>query len=641
MKVTHSYPQILRVWYRSKRVLEQGMTSSFEIGAQVIRDVVANLGSGAGVYRMLDEHANVLYVGKARNLKNRVSNYISTSGLNRRIMTMVGHTRSMEIVETATEAEALLLEANLIKKLKPRYNILLRDDKSFPYILLREDHEFPQIQKHRGAQKTKGTYFGPFANAGAVNQTITTLQRAFLLRPCTDHVFANRTRPCLQYQIKRCSAPCVDYISKDAYGELMDQAKRFLSGKSRDIQETLKEQMLAASEAMDYEKAAELRNRISALTQVQQNQGFYAAGVSDADVFAMVREESATAIYVMFFRSGQYFGAQHFSPRVSSDYANESALAAFIAQFYTTRTPPKEIIYSEPIEAEEVLSEALSLKAEHKVSLFLPQRGDKKKLTDQALAAAKNALETKLRESMNEKTHLDNVQKPFGMDAPPEQIEVYDNSHIAGSYAVGAMVMAGPEGLNKNGYRRYNIKSETLEPGDDYAMMREVFTRRFSRLQKEDPDRTQGMWPDLVLIDGGQGQLTAVCEIFAELGVTDVTTVAISKGPDRNAGREQFHMPGREPFQLPVNDATLHYLQRLRDEVHRFAITSHRVKRSKALSKSELDDIPGIGATRKRALLHHFGSAKEVQRASLAELEKVEGISKTIAKQIYEYFLDS
>lgn len=613
----------------------------FETGATVIKDTLATLGGSAGVYRMIDTNGEVLYVGKAKNLKNRVSNYTSTSGLNNRIMTMVSHTRAMEIVETATEAEALLLEANLIKSLKPRYNILLRDDKSFPYIYLGAEHDYPQIRKHRGTQSGKGTYFGPFANAGAVNQTLAMLQRAFLLRPCTDAVFKNRSRPCLQYQIKRCSAPCVDYISKDDYAGLMTQAKDFLAGKSRVIQESLTEQMLEASEKMEFEKAAELRNRIAALTQVQQNQGFYAAGLGDADIFAFVRESNESAancVRVMNFRGGQYFGAQNYFPRASADDKTAAIFTAFVAQYYTTRIPPKELIISETFESEQVLMDALTLKANYKVSAFQPQRGDKKKIINEAAETARIALQEKLRASMSEKAHLENVQKLFGLDAPPERIEAYDNSHISGQHAIGAMVMTGPEGFIKEGYRRFNIRSVELEPGDDYGMMREVFTRRFSRLQKEDPNRSKGLWPDLVLIDGGLGQLNAVRGIFADLEINDVPYVAIAKGPDRHAGREQFFMPSREPFQLPINDATLHYLQRVRDEVHRYAISSHRIKRSKAITKNPLDDIPGIGAMRKRSLLHHFGSAKAITTASLAELEKVEGINIALAKQIYDFF---
>lgn len=654
---------------------------NFETGVEAIKATLATLGSGAGVYRMLDAHGDVLYVGKAKNLKNRVSNYASASGLTNRIMAMVSHTRSMEIQPTATEAEALLLEANLIKSLKPKYNILLRDDKSFPYIHLSDDHDYPQIRKHRGSQSAKGSYFGPFANTGAVNQTIDTLQRAFLLRPCNDSVFKNRTRPCLQYQIKRCSAPCVGLISKADYAELIDQTKDFLRGKNRDVQDALTEKMLAASEKLEFEKAAELRNRIAALTQVQQNQGFYTAGLADADLFALYRVDchpastehchpredgdlvpqdkdsrlrgndskgqvqgdtkgGASCIRVMCFRGGQYYGAQHFFPRASTEDTSGEILSAFIAQYYTTRMPPKELLISENFEYEKLLTDALILKAEQKITLFCPQKGDKKKLIDTAIKEASLALAEKQRASMSEQAHLKNVAELFGLDTPPERIEAYDNSHISGTHAIGAMIMAGAEGFIKNGYRKFNIKSESLEPGDDYGMMREVFTRRFSRLQKEDPDKSRGMWPSLVLIDGGAGQLSAVSEIFADLGITDTPYVAIAKGPDRNAGREQFFMPNRAPFQMPVGDATLHYLQRLRDEVHRYAIGTHRAKRSKAITKNPLDDIPGIGAARKKALLLHFGSASAIKTASLFELEKVEGLNKALAKKVYEFFTE-
>ncbi len=608
------------------------------MGVEVIKEALQTMPTKPGVYRMLNVAGDVLYVGKAKNLKNRVSNYASQRQLTTRILRMVAQTAKLEIVTTASEAEALLLEANMIKSLKPRYNILLRDDKSFPYIAVTMQHDFPRIRKHRGAQKKGEAYFGPFASAGAVNASIATLQKAFLLRPCSDSIFKNRTRPCLQYQIKRCSAPCVDYISKADYAELVREATDFLHGKSRGIQERLVKEMEDASAAMDYEKAAALRDRIRALTRVQQEQKLRVAGIGDADVMALIHGNEVSCVQVFFFRGGNHFGHQSYFPRHAKDAEPAEIMAAFIGQFYQRHTPPKEIILNTEPQEQAVLEEALSLRTPYKVQIHLPQRGDKKDVITQAETNAKVALERHITARASDAKLLEMLAETFGMDAAPQRIEVYDNSHIMGSHALGAMIAATPDGFDSSGYRRFNIKDFETEPGDDYAMMREVFTRRFSRLQKEDPDHTREHWPDLVLIDGGLGQLGIVRGVMEELGIADITLVAIAKGPDRNAGREQFFMPEREPFQLPPGDSSLHYLQRLRDEAHRYAIGSHRNKRSKSLQKSELDDIPNVGATRKRALLQHFGSKSGVEQATLAELQNVEGISKTVAKTIYDYF---
>lgn len=607
-------------------------------GTDCIKAALADMPTKPGVYRMLGNSDDVLYVGKAKNLRNRVTNYTSPNGLTTRILRMLEQTIKLEYTVTSTEAEALLLESNLIKKLKPRYNILLRDDKSFPYIFIQRDHSYPQIRKHRGAQKESGNYYGPFPSAGSVNETLAILQKAFLLRPCADTVFKNRSRPCLQYQIKRCSGPCVNLISEADYAALITQAKQFLSGKSREVQEQFAREMEACSDAMEYEKAALLRDRIRALTRVQQEQQLNTAGLEDADVIALYRGESFSCVQVLFFRSGHHFGNQAYFPRHTSDSDDAEVLSAFIGQFYQTHTPAKEILLNFVIEDTLVIEEALSLAAGYKVHIHVPQRGDKQDLIKQALTNAEAAYQKRLTERMSDQKQIDALADLFDMESSPTRIEIYDNSHIAGQYAIGAMVVAGPDGLQKNAYRIFNIKNEELTPGDDYGMMREVFTRRFSRLQKEDPDRERGQWPDLVLIDGGQGQLSAVTDIFTDLGINDLTYVAIAKGPDRNAGRENFFLPDRQPFMLPPDHPTLHFLQRLRDEAHRFAIGSHRVRRAKSMSQSEIDDIPGIGVTRKRALLHHFGSRKEIETASLSELENVPGISKKLAQIIYDYF---
>ena len=643
---------------------EQPSTKNVPLGADVIRSYLKQMPSAPGVYRMLDTEGGALYVGKAKNLRNRVANY-TTGGVSQRIARMVSLTASMEIVTTHTEAEALLLEANLIKKLAPRYNILLRDDKSFPFILISGDHDYPRITKHRGAQKAKGDYFGPFATVSAMNEALAVLQKAFLLRPCTDNVFAARTRPCLQYQIKRCSAPCVGYVSKDEYGRLIGQARAFLKGKSREMQDELLVQMQAASEAMDYELAAALRDRVKALTRVQQEQRLQCPSLGDADVIGLHRAGDRTCVQAFFFRAGQNFGNKAYYPSHTQEATTEEIISAFIGQLYQTHMPPKHILISHPVEQQALLEDALALRAGYKVRLQQPQRGDKLSVMQQVVKNAEQALERYLLQNAGQQELLEGVARLFALESPPERIEVYDNSHIMGRHALGAMIVAGREGFIKNAYRQFNYSersSATQAPaersarrsravggntatgeavptgGDDYAMMREMLTRRFARLQKEDPDHMKpGNWPDLLLIDGGAAHLKVVEEVFAELGL-DVPFVCIAKGVDRNAGREWFHMTGNQPFQLPPNDPVLHYLQRLRDEAHRFAIGSHRAKRSKAIRKSELDGVPGIGALRKKALLHHFGSAKAVSEASLAELESVDGINKKTAESLYGYF---
>jgi excinuclease ABC subunit C len=613
-------------------------------GVAVIREMVKSLPGSPGVYRMLNAAEDVLYVGKARNLRNRVSNYTQLTGLSNRIRRMVAETTRMEVVTTHTEVEALLLEINLIKTLMPRYNVLLRDDKSFPYIHLRSTHPVPQLTKHRGARGEGGEYFGPFASAGAVNRTITALHRAFLLRSCSDSIYQSRTRPCLQYQIKRCSAPCVDRIGREDYLALVDQARAVLTGHSREINASLVKAMTEAADQLDYETAAVIRNRIRALAHIQAHQDINVEGLVDADVIAAHQEGGHTSIQVFFFRAGQNWGNRAYFPSHDRQMAIDEVLAAFIGQFYDNKPPPPLLLLShDPAEAE-LLGEALSTSAGRKVTLLAPQRGDKKKLLDHAMANAREALGRRLAESSTQQRLLAGVATALGMDAPPTRIEVYDNSHIQGTNAIGAMIVAGPEGFMKSAYRKFNIRGEgaapgtEFKPGDDYAMMREVLTRRFQRAQKEDPERTGGQWPDLVLIDGGQGQLSIVEEVFMELGIDDVCLVAIAKGPDRDAGRERFFIPGQAPFSLEMKDPVLYFLQRLRDEAHRFAIGTHRARRTKAITVSPLDEIGGIGPSRKKALLHHFGSGKAVARAGLLDLEAVDGISKTVAKKVYDHF---
>ena len=606
-------------------------------GPQVIQGYLANLPDTPGVYRMLDAKREVLYVGKARSLKKRVANYANISGHTNRILRMIMATASMVFVSTETETEALLLEANLIKQLKPRFNVLLRDDKSFPYIVIKSG-AYPQIAKHRGAKSDKGAYFGPFASAGAVNRTINQLQKAFLLRSCSESMFQNRTRPCLDYQIKRCAGPCVGLVSEEQYGKLVADATAFLSGKSTSVQSDLAAQMQEASDTLEFERAAAIRDRIRALTQVQAHQGVNPQGVSDADVIALHNNSGQTCIQVFFFRSGQNWGNRAYFPRTVRDCEDEEIVEAFLGQFYADKTPPRTLLMSHIAPNADLIAEALSTIAGRKVEILVPQRGEKRNLVEHALTNAREALARKVSESATHAKLLGGVAEAFGLEGPPQRIEVYDNSHIQGSNAVGGMIVAGPEGFLKSQYRKFNIKNADLTPGDDFGMMREVLNRRFSRLLKEDPNREGEMWPDLVLIDGGAGQLTAAVESLAELGVQDVRLVSVAKGEERDAGREVFHAPERRPFSLPFRDPTLYFLQRLRDEAHRFAIGAHRQKRAKATAATPLDEVPGVGAARKRALLAHFGSAKAVTRAGLADLEAVDGVSTALAKKIYDFF---
>ena len=631
-------------------------------GVEAIRAALRTMPAGPGVYRMLDAKGDALYVGKARNLRNRVANYTHPAVLSNRLRRMVAETRSMEVVVTHTEVEALLLENNLIKRLMPRYNVLLRDDKSFPYIHL-TGQDFPQILKHRGAKSAPGDYFGPFASAGAVARTIIALQRAFLLRSCSDSIFSSRTRPCLLYQIKRCSAPCTGRIDKAGYDKLVNEARAFLSGRSKEVQEKLALRMQELSEKLDYESAAFVRDRIRALTQVQGRQDISIEGVADADVIAAHQAGGHTCIQVFFFRAGQNWGNRAYFPSHDRQMPVEEVLGAFLGQFYENKPPPKLILLSHAPPDRDLIEEALAAHAGSRVELALPQRGDRRKLVDHALLNAREALARRLSESATQQKLLEGLAQALGLEAPPQRIEVYDNSHIQGSDAVGAMIVAGPEGFIKNAYRKFTIRGDSarragedglgaaieasaepapaaipLTPGDDYGMMREVLSRRFARALKEDPTRERGSWPDLLLIDGGAGQLGAAQQVLADLGIDDLPVVAIAKGPDRNAGRERFFRPEREPFSLEPRDPVLYYLQRLRDEAHRFAIGTHRARRSKAIGSSPLDEIAGIGARRKKALLHHFGSARGVARAGLADLERVEGISKAVARRIYDHF---
>jgi excinuclease ABC subunit C len=608
-------------------------------GLEVILDHLRTMPSAPGVYRMLGKAGEALYVGKAKNLKKRVVAYTRLDQLPGRLRRMVNETATMEVVTTHTEVEALLLESNLIKKLGPRYNILLKDDKSFPYILIARDHEWPQIVKHRGARSRKGEYFGPFASAGAVNETLSLMQRAFLLRSCADTVFSQRTRPCLLYQIKRCSAPCVGRIAHEDYDRLVDQARNFLSGHSRDVQREMAANMEAASAETNYEEAAIYRDRIRALARVQARQDINPQDVDEADVIALHQAGGDCCIQVFFFRSGCNFGNRAFFPAQTQDSAPGEILAAFLGQFYADKAPPREILLSDELEAEDeaLIADALAEKAGRKVILAVPKRGDRKKLVEHAYDNARQALSRRLAESAVQIKLLEGVGELFSLDRAPERIEIYDNSHIQGRNPVGGMVVAGPEGFNKNEYRKFNIRSTELTPGDDYGMMREVLTRRFKRAMQQD-EEGGGVVPDLVLIDGGGAQLKVAEEVFTELGVENVGLVAISKGPDRNAGRERLHMPGKPSFSLPPNDPVLYFLQRLRDEAHRFAIGSHRARRAKAMGTSPLDEIAGVGPGRKKALLHRFGSAREVGEAGIEDLTTVPGVSRTLAKKIYDHF---
>ena len=609
-------------------------------GVDVIKDNLKRLPGRPGVYRMFGDGGEVLYVGKARDLKARVSNYARLGGHTQRIARMISMTRRMEFVVTESETEALLLEASLIKSLKPRFNVLLRDDKSFPYILIRRNHEAPQIKKYRGAKHNEGDYFGPFASAGAVMQTLDTLQKAFLLRTCEDSVFNARTRPCMLHQIKRCSAPCVGLISKEDYTELADEAADFLRGKGADLQKRLAAEMDAAAEAMEFETAARLRDRIRALAHVRATQDVNPDGLEEADVFAIAMEGGVSCVQVFFIRAGQNWGATAHYPRHDSEQTMEEVLAAFLVQFYDKRPPPKLILVNEMPEQARLIGEALELKVDRRIEIRRPERGSKRDLVTQAERNASEAVTRKLAETASQARLLDEVQKVFELETVPQRIEIYDNSHIQGSNAVGGMVVAGPDGFIKQAYRKFNIKDETIEPGDDYGMMREVMRRRFARGLKEKAVGNDRNWPDLVLIDGGLGQLNAVLEALAELGLgpDDVTLVSIAKGVDRNAGREQFFRPGRAPFKLPETAPVLYYLQRLRDEAHRWAIGAHRAKRSADIVRSPLDEIEGIGPTRKKALLQYFGSARGVSRAKVADLMAVEGVNESLAERIYGHF---
>lgn len=647
-----------------------------ETGPEVISRYLRTLPSAPGVYRMLDASGDVIYVGKARSLKARVANYTRLGGHTNRIARMISQTASMEFVTVRTEAEALLLEANLIKRFRPRFNVLMRDDKSFPFILIARDHRAPQILKHRGARNRKGDYFGPFASAGAVNRTINMLQRAFLLRSCSDSVYESRTRPCLLYQIKRCSGPCTGEISEDDYSQLVDQAVRFLRGESQSVRNYYQALMSEAADKLEFERAASYRNRLWALAHVTADQSINADGVEEADVFAAHQEGGQTCIQVFFFRSGQNWGNRAYYPKADRSIAVEDVLESFVAQFYDDKPVPRLILLSHDVKARELLAEALSTKADRRIHIRSPKRGSKSNLVAHARQNAREALARRLSESASQRVLLEGVAERFGLPAQPRRIEVYDNSHIQGTNAVGAMIVAGVDGFIKGQYRKFNMKGDAA-PGDDYAMMREILTRRFKRLVHElngaavavakgsagaggvtqqaataEPEATGEpvadasddafpSVPDLILIDGGAGQLGVACQVLEELGLSDIPVIGVAKGPDRDAGREHFHIPGRDAtLMLEPRDPVLYFVQRLRDEAHRFAIGTHRAKRSKSISANPLDEIPGIGPTRKRALLNHFGSAKSVSRASVGDLRAVKGISAEMAQKIYDFFHD-
>ena len=614
------------------------MSETPRTGHEVIQEYLRGLDGSPGVYRMLNAASEVLYVGKARNLKARVSNYARPSGHSARIARMIFETTSMMFLTTRTELEALLLEQNLIKQLKPRYNVLLRDDKSFPNILISREHPFAQLKKHRGAKKEKGRYFGPFASAGAVNRTLNQLQKVFLLRNCSDAMFASRTRPCLQYQIKRCAAPCVGRVDETAYAALVEDAERFLDGKSTAVQANLAREMSEASVAMEFERAAALRDRIKALTQVQQSQGINPEGVTEADVVAVHLDHGQACVQVFFIRANQSWGNRDFYPKTGAGAEEPEILEAFLTQFYDDKEPPRLVLLSHPVENPDLVAEALSIRAGRKVELAVPQRGEKVELVENAARNARESLARRMSESATQNRLLQGLADAFDLDAPPSRIEVYDNAHIQGSDAVGGMIVAGADGFLKSQYRKFNIRSEAGANSDDFGMMREVLTRRFERLLKEDPDRTSGMWPDLLLIDGGAGQVSAVGGVLAEMGVEDVALIGVAKGIDRDAGKEEFHREGLPPMALPRNDPVLYFVQRLRDEAHRWANGAHRAKRAKAVSATPLDEIPGVGAGRKRALLAHFGSAKAVSRAGVPDLMAVEGISQGLAEAIHGFF---
>ena len=614
------------------------MSDVVQTGQEVIQAYLKTLDGSPGVYRMLNTKGEVLYVGKARNLKARVSSYARDHGHSARIARMVFETASMMFLTTRTETEALLLEQNLIKQLKPRYNVLLRDDKSFPNILIGKDHPFPQIKKHRGKKTEKGSYFGPFASGGAVTRTLNQLQKVFLLRNCTDSMFEGRTRPCLQYQIKRCAAPCVGKVDGPTYAALVQDAELFLQGKTTAVQADLAKQMSTASEAMEFERAASLRDRIKALTQVQQSQGINPRGVEQADVIALHLDHGQACVQVFFIRAHQSWGNRDFYPKTGAGAEEPEIMEAFLAQFYDDKDPPPLILLSHPVENPDLVGQLLSERAGRKVELAVPLRGEKAELLENAARNARESLARRMSESSTQNTLLRGLAEAFDLDAPPTRIEVYDNAHIQGSDAVGGMIVAGVEGFLKSQYRKFNIKSAAGANSDDFGMMREVMTRRFERLLKEDPDRKSDAWPDLLLIDGGAGQISAVAGILADLGVEDIAVVGVAKGIDRDAGKEEFHRTGLPVMALPRNDPVLYFIQRLRDEAHRWANGAHRAKRAKAVSITPLDDIPGVGAMRKRALLAHFGSAKAVSRAGVPDLMAVGGISQAMAEAIYNYF---
>ena len=614
------------------------MSEDEPIGQGIIQGYLKTLDGSPGVYRMLNAASEVLYVGKARNLKARVSNYARAAGHSGRISRMISETVSMMFLTTRTETEALLLEQNLIKQLKPRYNVLLRDDKSFPNILISTEHAFPQLKKHRGKRSEKGSYFGPFASAGAVNRTLNQLQKVFLLRNCSDAMFESRTRPCLQYQIKRCSAPCTGRIDAPGYARLVADAERFLQGKTTTVQSNLAAEMTIASDAMEFERAAALRDRIKALTQVQSSQGINPASVPEADVIALHLEGGQACVQVFFIRANQSWGNRDFYPRTGSGADEAEILEAFLAQFYDDKEPPRLILLSHQVENPDLVTQLLSDRAGRRVEVAVPQRGEKAELVENAARNARESLARKMAENTTQNKLLAGLADAFDLDAPPKRIEVYDNSHIQGTNAVGGMIVAGVDGYLKSQYRKFNIKSDAGANSDDFGMMKEVLTRRFERLIKEDPARTSDAWPDLLLIDGGAGQVSAVASIMAEMGVDDIAMVGVAKGVDRDAGKEEFHRVGLPVFALAMNDPVLYFVQRLRDEAHRWAIGAHRAKRAKAVSITPLDDIPGVGATRKRALLAHFGSAKAVARAGLSDLTAVPGISEAMATVIADFF---
>jgi excinuclease ABC subunit C len=624
---------------------------SVKRGTEVIRRFWTTLPNAPGVYRMLDGKGDVLYVGKAKSLKNRVGSYARGQAHSNRIARMIGETASMEFVTTATETEALLLEANLIKQLKPRYNVLMRDDKSLPYILLTADHEAPQLVKHRGARKRKGDYYGPFANVWAVNRTINALQRAFLLRSCNDSYFENRTRPCLLYQIKRCSGPCTNEISHEDYAGLVAEARAFLAGKSNAVKQRINEEMQAAAEDLEFERAARCRDRLAALSAIQGVQGINTQSVEEADVFALDEQAGQFCVEVFFFRNWQNWGNRAYFPKADKSMSPEEVLGSFIAQFYDDKPAPRLILLSHEIEDAELMAAAFSTRTETKVEIHAPQRNERRQLIDYVLRNAREALGRRLADTASQQKLLVSLGQAFGLPRPPRRVEVYDNSHIMGTNAVGAMVVAGANGFMKQHYRTFNMKSEDLKPGDDYGMMREMLQRRFARLVKEEPKGADGggetndidafpAWPDLVLIDGGKGQLEAARQALADVGVSedDVALVGIAKGRDRDAGRETFFKPGQPPFKMPPRDPALYFVQRLRDEAHRFAIGAHRAKRKRELVKNPLDEIPGIGPTRKRALLHHFGTVKAIQRAALEDLMTAPGVNAATARAVFDFF---